>query len=229
LRPFLPGLAAGARDVTVLLPTVALYGVAFGVMAGTVGLTLGEAAFFSAWVYAGGAQMASLQGWDHPVPLLFVSLTTLAINARYVLMGATLRPRLPRRSPLATYAALFFMGDANWAMTMRLERERCDGVAYLLGSGLAMWVVWLAGTMAGHGFGQVLGDPRVFGVDFMLAAFFAVTAVAFWEETRMARPLVVAVAVAIVAERLLPGPWYILWGALAGSLAGTWGPRVRAR
>jgi len=219
---FVSSLRIGALSAAVLLPSVVLYGIGFGIMAGTVDLTLAEAAFFSGWVYAGGAQMASLQGWAYPVPLLFVCLTTLAINARYLLMGATLRPLLAGHNPVSVYAALFFLVDANWAPAMAQRRENVDGVAFFFGSGLVMWSCWVASTMAGHAFGQILGEPRDLGVDFVLAAFFTTAAVSFWKRARVVTPLLVAVAAAVIAEKTLPGPWYILVGALAGSLAGAW-------
>jgi predicted branched-subunit amino acid permease len=219
-RPFVRGLRAGALASLIVLPSIALYSIGFGMMAGTVGLTLAEATLFSGWVYAGGAQMASLQGWAYPVPLLFVALTTLAMNARYLLMGATLRPRLAGRRAALAYLALFFMGDLNWALAMSTRWEKVDGVGFLLGSGLSMWLVWVVATMAGHGFGEALGDPKRFGVDFMLAAFFTPMAVSFWRRGGATAPFIVAVFAAILTEKLLEGPWYILVGALAGSIAG---------
>ncbi len=69
-------------------------------------------------------------------------------------------------------------------------------------------------------FGQILGDPRRLGIDFMLAALFATMAVGFFQKARSVAPLVVAVVVAVAVEKLMPGPWYLFAGALAGSIAG---------
>lgn len=49
-----------------------MYGIAVGIMAGAVGLTALEAILLSAWVNAGGAQMATLQAWADPVPIVAV-------------------------------------------------------------------------------------------------------------------------------------------------------------
>jgi predicted branched-subunit amino acid permease len=73
---------------------------------------------------------------------------------------------------------------------------------------------------AGQLFGLIIGDPRRYGVDFMLAAFFATLAVGFFRAHRGVTPLVVAIAVAIAVEKLVPGPWYLFAGAVAGSIAG---------
>ncbi len=219
--PFtLQGLRAGAIGALVLLPGVALYGVAIGVIASASGLTPLEATLMSGWVFSGSAQMATLQAWADPVPVLAVCLTTLAMNARYMLLGAALRPWFAGLPPYQSYSSLFVLGDANWALALREHAEGRTDAAFLLGSGLVLWFVWVGSTAAGYVFGQALGDPRKFGVDFMLAAFFATMAVAFVRRAGDIVPLLVGMAAAIVIERTVPGPWYILGGALAGSLAG---------
>src|SRR5262245_4837361 len=77
--PFtLQGFHAGAVSVWPLVPNVIVYAAAFGIMAGATGLSTLEATLLSAWVNAGGAQMASLQAWSDPVPIAAVFLTTLA-------------------------------------------------------------------------------------------------------------------------------------------------------
>jgi predicted branched-subunit amino acid permease len=197
-----------------------MYGVAFGIMAGAAGLSILEAMAFSGWVNAGGAQMASLQAWADPVPIVAVCLTTLAMNARYLLLGATLRPWFGGLPGSRVYPSLFVLGDGNWALAMREYAQGRNDAAFLLGSGIVMWLTWVSATAAGHAFGAILGRPERFGIDFMLAAFFAAMAIDFYRTARGVLPLVVGVATAIVVERLVPGPWYILAGALAGSVAG---------
>lgn len=219
-RSFASSFSAGATTIWVMMPSIVVFGAVFGLLAHTAGLTVIEAATFSGSVYAGGAQMASLQGWSYPVPLLFVCLTTAAVNSRYILMGATLRSHLAGRPAPLVYGTLFFLVDATWILAMRDRDKGFDFVGYLLGGGVIMWLVWIASTMAGHAFGQLLGDPQRFGFDFMLAAFFATAGVSFWRHSRRVGPLIVSVAVAILVQKLIPGPWYILIGALAGSLVG---------
>ncbi|HEX9466237.1 MAG TPA: AzlC family ABC transporter permease [Alphaproteobacteria bacterium] len=219
-RSFASSFRAGAVGIWPLLPSPVLYGLAFGLMAGTVGLSLIETTVFSGAVFAGGAQIASLQGWSYPVSLLFVCLTTAAINSRYVLMGATLRPVLTGHPPARLYGTLFFLVDQDWILVMRDREKGFDNLGYLLGSGVVTWSIWVACTMAGRALGGWIPDPRAFGVDFMLGAFFATVAVAFWRQSPRLAPFVVSAAMAIAVQKLWQGPWYILVGALAGSLAG---------
>lgn len=223
--PFtLQGLRAGIVGARTLVPSVTMYGIAFGVMAAATGLKVWEAVAISAWVNAGSAQMATLQAWADPIPLLAVCLTTLAMNARYLLLGAALRPWFAGLPAYQSYPSLFVLGDANWALALREHADGRNDAAFLLGSGIVLWFVWVGSTAAGYVFGQALGDPRKFGVDFMLAAFFATMAVAFFRRAGGIAPLVVGMVTAIVIERMAPGPWYILGGALAGSLVGALRP-----
>ena len=215
------GVVDGARKGILISPALLAFGVAVGVLAASKGLSVLEIALMSAWVYAGGAQMATLQIWAEPIPLLALVLTVLAMNARYILLSASLRPPFGTLPFWQIYPGLAIFGDGNWMLTMREinERHRPDA-GFLLGSGLVMIVPWTASTVVGHLFGQVIGDPRRFGIDFLLAAFFAVMAVGFLGKARSIAPLVVAIAVAILVQKLVAGPWYLFAGALAGSLAG---------
>jgi len=216
----LQGFLAGTRASAVLVPTILFYGFAFGVMAAAQSLSWLESALFAGLVYAGGAQLASLQAWAEPVPILAVVLTTAAMNARYLLMGAALRPWYARLPGWQSYGSLFFMGDANWAMAVREHSSGNLNAAYMVGIGAPMWLIWVAATIAGHAFGSLFGDPRALGIDFLLAAFFAALSVTFFRlGGSVALPLAVGVVTAIAVERLIPGPWYILLGALAGSIA----------
>jgi predicted branched-subunit amino acid permease len=214
------GVKNGAVAGLVLVPGVAMYGVAFGILADAARFSAFEAILFSAWVYAGGAQLATLQAWGDPVPLFAVCLTALAMNARYFLLGAALRPWLAGLPAHKTYASLFFLGDSNWALALREYSANRIDAGFLLGSGFVMWLTWVASTAAGFAFGQVLGRPERFGVDFMLPIFFATMAVAFIKKPRDLLPLLAGVLVAVVVERLVAGPWYIIAGAIAGSFAG---------
>lgn len=220
LAPTLAGLRLGALVVWPIVPTVLLYGLAFGVLGAAAGLSALETTLISGLVNAGAAQMASLQAWSDPVPLLAVCLTTAAMNARYLLLGAALRPWFGRLPGWQSYGTLFLMGDGNWALTMRELRGGRGDLGVLLGSGIVLWLGWVGATLAGHLFGALLGDPAGLGIDFLLPAFFATLAVAFFRRRGSALPLAVGVMTAVLVERLVAGPWYILAGALAGSLAG---------
>ncbi|MXV63556.1 branched-chain amino acid ABC transporter permease [Natronorubrum sp. JWXQ-INN-674] len=197
---------------------VAGYGVAFGVLANQAGLSVAEAALMSATVLAGASQIIAVELWAEPLPVAAIVFTTFAVNLRYSLMGAALQPWFRRLSPSRIYGSLFFMADENWALTMRDLKAGSGRGAFLLGSGIAMWVFWVGATVLGVLAGESVGDPTQYGFDFILAAVFVALAAELWEGHSTLVPWVVALGTSVVAADLLPGRWYILLGGLAAAL-----------
>ena len=79
------------------LPGVALFGAAFGALAAERGLTTLEAVVMSGIVFAGVAQIASMELWSPqitPALVLTIAFTALVINLRMLLMSASMRPWL---------------------------------------------------------------------------------------------------------------------------------------
>ena len=225
--PFtLGGAQAGARGMGAFAASTVLYGLGFGVLADQAGLSLVATVMMSALVSSGSAQIVALQIWADPIPLVALLLAIFGMNARYVLMGAALRPWFAQIAWPRAYGSLFFMGDANWLLAMgEWAAGRRDG-AFLLGGGLALYASWLGGTMLGHVLGQVIGAPETWGLDFLLVAFCASMAVGLWrgpvDHWRDLSPLAAAAGAAIAVHWALPGPWYILAGGLSGSLVAAW-------
>lgn len=212
----------GVRDGFIECVPIALgvagYGVVFGVLARQAGLTVAEAAFMSATVLAGAAQLIAIKLWETPIPVVAVIGTTFIVNLRYVLMGAALRPWFSQLSPLKAYGSVFFTADENWALTMGRLKSGSQQGAYLLGSGLAIWSFWIVATVIGAIAGGVIGEPSQYGLDFVLTAVFIAIAVGLWEGKSSLLPWLTAFGIATLSAQLLPGRWYILLGGVAGSL-----------
>ncbi|MFB6268587.1 MAG: AzlC family ABC transporter permease [Halobacterium sp.] len=196
---------------------VAGYGVVFGVVASRAGLSVAEAALMSATVLAGAAQLVAVELWADPIPVVAVVTTVAVVNLRYVLMGAALRPWFRQLNPLQAYSSVFFFADENWALTMAALREGSDRGAFLLGSGVVLWALWIASTVVGATAGDLVGDPGRYGLDFVVTALFLTLAAGFWEGTESLRPWLPAAGVALAVHAVVPGQWYILAGALAGA------------
>jgi 4-azaleucine resistance transporter AzlC len=220
-EPALSFSLAGVRDGFVTgLPVavgVAGYGVVFGVIARRAGLSVAEAALMSATVLAGAAQLLAVELWRDPIPVVAVVTTTAVVNLRYLLMGAALRPWFRELSPLQAYGSIFFTADENWALTIAELRDGNTRGAFLLGSGLAIWVLWVTATVVGATAGGVVGDPSRWGLDFVVTALFLTLAAGLWEGTESVRPWLGAAVVALAASTVIPGKWYVVIGALAGA------------
>jgi 4-azaleucine resistance transporter AzlC len=213
-------LLAGARRSIPLALSDAAYGVVFGVLARQAGLSLPECVLMSGLVFAGSAQFIALGLWTTPLPGVSLVLTTLVVNLRHLLMGATLRPWLAHLSSLKRYSSLFFLSDESWALSIgEYEQGKSNG-AFLVGSGVLLYSAWLSGTIVGRLGGAVVGNPAAWGLDFAFTALFVALLAARYKDGRDLLPWLAAGLVAVGAAGALPGKWYILLGGLAGGVVG---------
>ena len=216
------GIRRGFIAAQPLAPGIIVYGMVFGVLAATAKLSVLEAVLMSAAVYSGSAQLAALQSWSGAGLILPLVLTVVMINARYVLYGAALRPWMGGLGLAQSYPALFFLGDANWAMAMKEHAAGRDDAGFVLGSGIAMFLPWCLGTAAGHLGGGLVSNPAALGLDFMLVAFSAAFAVAMWRGRADLAAALVATAVAVGLSFVLPAGWVIVAAGLASAAVGYW-------
>lgn len=213
------GLRAGFRIGLPVAIGVGGYGITFGILATQAGLSVAEATLMSATVVAGAAQIVAIELWTEPIPIAAILLTTLAINFRYLLLGAALEPWFRQLSTPKAYGSLFFMADENWALTLRDLKAGSGRGAFLLGSGFALWSAWVVSTAIGALAGGAITDPAAYGIDFILAVVFVALAVDLWEGAASILPWSVALVTALVASAVLPGQWYILLGGIAAGVA----------
>jgi predicted branched-subunit amino acid permease len=219
----LPGLVEGARLCGAMVPGTVVFAAAYGTLAAQKGLTLSEAVLMSALVYGGASQLVAMEVWTAPLTLSTVvslAVVTAIVNARFILMGATLRPWLGALPQWQAYAALNGTVDATWLIATRYRSAGGSDVSVFAGAALALWAVWVGSAIPGYLLGAFIADPKRFGFDLMLPIFFAAMFVPLWRGARRAIGWVIAGAVALIVSYVVPGWWFIVIGALTGSIAG---------
>ena len=214
------GLARGYVKTLPIAVGVAVFGMAYGLLAGRHGLSLAETGLMSALVFAGSSQMLALQLWDDPLPIAGIVLAAAIINLRYVIMTAALKPWLGSLRPALSYGSVFFTADENWAVSIAEMRAGGRDAGFFFGSGLALWSFWVASGLAGRTFGDALPAPERLGLDFIGTAVFTALAGRMWRGRRDLAPWLAAGGAAVIGHALLPGAWYLLIGGVAGSLVG---------
>ena len=214
----------GARLSLPVLPGLVFYCLAFGAAAAHGHLSAFATVSMSAFVYAGAAQMLSLELWRDvwsPGALATVALVTATVNARMILMGASIQPWIRPLPAWLNALTLFFFTDANWLIGTRYHAEGGRDAGVLLGAGLVIWVVWVAATLPGYFAGALIGEPRLYALDLVLPVFFAILVVPLWRGwLRSALPWAVAAAAALAVQAIAPGYAFIVAGALSGALTG---------
>jgi branched chain amino acid efflux pump len=133
-------------------------------------------------------------------------------------MSASLRPWLGNLPAWQVYPALHVLVEPGWLIATRYRAEGGADASIYLGSGLALWIGWIAATMPGYLLGALVSDPKQFGLDLIMPAFFVAMLVPLWRGPRGALPWVVAGITALLVAELAGGWWFIVIGALAGCL-----------
>ena len=222
------GLRAGVNWFWPFFPGSIVFGLTAGALAAKTGLSLIHTVLLSALVYAGAAQLAVLSIWPNtwtPSDLIAAALIVLTINSRYILQGASLYPYFCHLPARTSYGLLFINVDLTWllfvrhASEARENNERPD-LGRFVGLALVMWLNWTVCTVPGWYVGNAIGDFKRYGLDLFIIVFFASLIVPMWKGFRHAVPWAAAAVFALLAQRLLPGSYYMLVGALAGACAG---------
>jgi predicted branched-subunit amino acid permease len=215
----LAGARFGLLTMLPLTPGNFAYGLVFGVLARNVGLSPLEAVAMSGLVYSGAGQVAAMDLWAVPPPLLTIWLTTALVSLRYLVLGAALQPWLGQIRPVQAYGTLALLADQTWALGLMGYRAGRRDAGFLLGGGLALLVTWVTGTAGGFLLGNLAPDPAAWSLDFAPTAIFVALIAGIWRGKSDAIPWLVAALVAVATYKLLAGPWYVPLGAIAGVLA----------
>ncbi|GAB5469098.1 MAG: AzlC family ABC transporter permease [Rhodospirillales bacterium] len=197
-------------------------GLAFGLLAKDIGLSVLEAVAMSASVYSASAQLAALTTMETANPWTDASLSVVAaiifvVNARYLLYGATLRPWLKSASPMQAYSTLFILADGNWIQSMRAYEAGERDAGFIFGSGAAMFLGWLLGTLLGSLVGAFISNPSALGLDFLLVAFCAAAGIGMFKGRQDIPVVAVAAVCSFVTANLVEGGWPIVAAGLAGA------------
>ena len=220
----------GFSDIWPAMVAALPIGLLYGALAAGKGLSPLEVFLMSLFVFAGGAQFAAVELWATPAPVGALVFSALLINARHVLMSASIVPKLQGFSRWQTFTGLYWLADENWALAEKRARTHRLTPAYWFGMALPFVACWLASSTLGSLVGAALGDPRRFGADFAFTAIFIALVAAFWKGRVTGWTVAAAGIASALTYRLAGPPWHVLAGALSG-LAAAWlaaGPRIAA-
>lgn len=202
-----------------LWPGVGVFGLLYGVTARLAGLTPGQVWTMSALVHAGSAQFTAVSMW-HTASAVSIIVTTLVLNLRHLLMGASLAPYLRGLSPRWKALLALWLSDESYALAMA-EYERGRGShLYLLGTNTGIYLIWTTSGLAGALLGAAIPDPSRYGLELIFPLAFLGLLMSFLRDKNAVIVALVAGVLALAAAALLPGKWYVLVAGSAGSLLG---------
>lgn len=206
------------RDILPLCIAMIPIAMLFGTQAVAKGLSLFETFLMSLIVFAGGSQFAAIELWGQPIPILAILFSTLLINARHLLMGVSLAPKLGIRKPWR-WVAVFFLTDEIWAVSEKQALKRPVSMAYWFAMVSVFPTTWVLASVAGALVGPLLGPPERIGADFAFTAVFIALVVGFERTRVMITTVIVAGASAALVYYVFGSPWHIMAGSFCGIAA----------
>jgi 4-azaleucine resistance transporter AzlC len=174
------------------------FGVSFGLLARSAGMSPFAATIMSGTTFAGSAQFAAAGILEAGGAVASAIAAAILVNARYAAIGISIAPALGG-NPLKRFLLAQLIVDESWAIAHlgdgRYDRGR------LIGAGLVFYFDWVLSTALGALGGEVLGDPEALGLD---AAFPALFLGLLWPLVKSRRALAAALLGGAIALALIP-------------------------
>jgi 4-azaleucine resistance transporter AzlC len=224
---------AGVRDTLPLLTSDLPFGMLYGALALTALPPLPSLAM-SSIVFAGSAQLLAAQLFASATPGFIIILTTLVVNLRHFLYGASFAPHLRHLPTGWKWLIAYLLTDEAYAIAItRYNRSQAgsQGAAgtnahwYTLGTGLTLWISWQISTAAGILLISRLEIPEAWGLDFVLPLTFIALLVPLLSEKASWMAALAAGVMAIVLAAL-PLKLGLIAATLIGVLAGVGAERL---
>ncbi len=208
--------AAGVRASLPVLLGVVPFAVITGVAMVASGIPPFAAVLMSLAVFAGASMVASAQLLASGTPALLIILTTIFINLRFMMYGASLRQHfagLPLRWRLLVG---YLNADNVYGLCIARfadhphDRSKLE---YFLGAGIPIWIFWQAGVLAGVAIGA--GVPASWKLEFAAPLAFISMSVPLLRDRAMVAAALAA-GITVVAAHELPLRLSVMAAALAG-------------
>jgi len=214
--------AAGLRDTFPLLVGSLPFGLIFGALAVSSGLSAWHALGMSLLVFAGSSQFIAVGLIGGAAALPVIVLTTFVVNLRHMLYSVTLAPHvrhLPQRwlLPLA-----FWLTDESFVVVARHYDSAGNPSLrhwYFLASCIAMYSNWFFWTLVGVLAGQRLPNAESWGLDFAMSVTFIGMIVPALKSRSMLAAALSAALVALLTNGL-PNKFGLILAALVGVVVG---------
>ncbi len=174
---------------------VGLYGISFGALGVASGLTVLQTQVLSLLMFTGGSQFAFIGAGGGPAG----AISALLLGVRNLVYAAELKGQLrPRPTwwPLHAHVTI----DESFA-TAVAQDDLAEKRRGFWTAGLGIYVTWNLFTLLGAVVGDLLGSPKVYGLDgAAVAAFLGL----LWPRLRNLDAVATGIACAVVTIALVP-------------------------
>lgn len=195
---------------------VAPFGAIYAVSALAAQLDPWQTLAMSLFVFAGAAQFTAAGLFAAGATPLTIIITTLVVNARHLLLSASLAPYIRKTPSWMQGLIAFQLTDESYAVGMPRFLAGQGSPAYQIGTNVSLYVIWQLSTIAGILLGSRIPDPATYGLDLVFPLTFIGLLVPLLKTRVSGVVAAIAAGIALAGALFLPGKWYIL---LAGIIA----------
>jgi 4-azaleucine resistance transporter AzlC len=215
--------AKGFRDTFPLVVGAIPFGIIYGALAITSGLSAAGTMALSVFVFAGASQFVAVGLIANGVGTAIIVFTTFIVNLRHALYSATLAPHMKSLPQKWLLPLGFWLTDESFLVTINRYNEPDTSPYkhwYFLGSALFMYTNWQLCTFVGLRAGQAIPDPASWGLDFAMVVTFIGMLVPLVRGKPVIATISAAAFTAVVAHDL-PNQLGLILAAMAGIAAGS--------
>ncbi|MGM0498853.1 MAG: AzlC family ABC transporter permease [Bacillota bacterium] len=212
----------GIKDAAPIVIGYLPIGMAYGMLAVNKGLSPLQTAAMSLFVFAGSAQLVSIEMISAGAAVGAIVAMTFLVNLRHLLLSASLSLHL-RDLPLYYYPFLgFLITDESFAVGMSKINDQKKKHRYFFGLGLTAYLGWVSSSAAGAFLSSFINFGSGGALDFVLPAMFIVLLVM---QISSKSEIIVAVFSALLSiffALTIAGSWNIILATVMAASLGVY-------
>jgi 4-azaleucine resistance transporter AzlC len=213
--------SSAVKDISPLALGVAIYGLAFGLLAAQANMSELQVGLMGTFVFAGASQILAVERLVAGAGATAAVVAAIAINLRMLLVTASIRDVYKNRPIWQLILGAHMTTDENWALMLATRAKgRNVGYWYLVGGGACLFFTWVAATTCGVLFATSIPEPKALGMDFAFTAAFIAIACTLWRGKSDLLPWLVSIVTVAIAllTGWLDSSWALILGGCAGAL-----------
>lgn len=163
----------GFRSILPIISGIIPFGAVMGSAFAEAKLTFWQSMLMNTAVYAGAAQLATVDLMKVNAAMFVVVATGLIINLRFLLYSAAMSPYLKDSGFIVKFLTAFTLTDQSYA-AMSANHDKintnAEATQFYLGTALCMILTWHGSVIAGYAFGNFA--PQALNLDYAIPLSF---------------------------------------------------------
>ena len=216
-------VSSACNGVKQALPIMLGYvplGIAYGVLAQQANIGLWPTAGLSIFVFAGASQFMAVSMIQNGIMPGAIILSTFIVNIRYVLMSASLSPKLNSWKTWQRILLGGVMSDETFILhSLNFGNGNQDFIS-AMSINLSAYLSWAVSSVLGYNMGMLIAAPEAWGFDFALPAMFVGLLLSACKNKAAVTAAVAGGVISVTLHLLGVDSWAAFSGALGGATVG---------